>query len=191
MGLTFYLLLLLLLLATSFRKQLEPTPRFIKSLKGEPIDQSKYSVLKSDLNHVKFSYLEETVFTSSHLSVNISEWQSAVHNLSDTLRINARWLGEFNTAYQQWHSMECTGVECSFQMFNMAIEGSGLLHSFGLFGVRLGVSCEVSSSLFSSAPDVSSAEDTEWELGLVDRDKIQEFLLIKSYLLLKPFLDLI
>ena len=171
--------------------KLEPTSRFIKSLKGEPIDQYKYSKLKSDLSHIKFSYSEETVFTSSHLSVNITEWQSAVHNLSETLRINARWLEEFKTAYQQWHAMECIGTQCSFRMLNMAIEGSGLLHSFGLFGVKLGVSCEVSDSLFMSSPDVTSVENenTRLVLGLVDRDNVQEFLLIKSYLLLKPFLD--
>ena len=183
--------LLLLYLVTTYSQTLEPTSRFLQTLKGEPIDTSRYSKLTSDLSHIKFSFLEETVFTSSHFAVNISEWRSAVSNFSDTLRINAKWLEEFTTAYKQWHTMECTGAQCSLHMFNMAIEGSGLLHSFGLFGVRLGVSYELTDSLFFPASDVTPAENTELELGMLDRENIQEFLLIKSYSLLKPYLDLL
>ena len=76
--------------------------------------------------------------------------------------------------------MECTGAQCSFQVHNMAIEGQRVTSLVGLFGVRLGVSCEVSDSLFFSASDITSVEDTGVELGLVDRDKIRDFLLIKS-----------
>ncbi|KAI6651516.1 hypothetical protein LOD99_5124 [Oopsacas minuta] len=169
-----------------FCDKIGPTSRFINSLKGEPADQLRYSKLKSDLSHITFEYFEEKIFTSAELYANLTEWILAVNELSDAFLIDTKWMEEFKTVYQQLHTMKCNKSDCSFHMIDMAIEGSGLLHSFGLFGVKLGFNCQISDSLFRSDFDVSLLENEDSEFGLLDVDKIKDYMLIKSHLLLKP-----
>ena len=196
---TCFYLMLLLFIVTGVCRKLGPTPRFTNSLKVEEIDKTRYSRLKSDLSHIQFDYLEEKIFTNSHLNVNLTDWISAVNDLSYMFLINTKWLEEFKTLYQQLYSIQCNGSLCNFHMINMAIEGSGLLHSFGIFGVNLKVNCQMSDSLFRSqaTEDVSLLrnEYSDLELDLVDMNKIRDFMLGKSYSLLAPainrFLNLI
>lgn len=192
MSIYFYLMLSLFTVPGVCGK-VGPTTRFINSLKVEEIDKNRYSKLKSNLMHVQFDYLEEKIFTNSHLYVNLTDWISAVDDLSDMFLINTKWLEEFKTLYQQIHTIQCNGSLCNFHMINMAIEGSGLLHSFGIFGVKLKVDCQMSDSLFRSKATENISllrnEIPESELDLVDINKIEDFMLVKSYLLLAPAIN--
>ena len=192
MSICFYLMLLLLIV-TGVCGEVGPTSRFINSLKVEEIDKTKYSKLRSDLTHIQFDYLEEKIFTNSHLYVNLTDWISAVNDLSDMFLINTKWLEEFKTLYQQLHTIQCNGSLCNFHMVNMAVEGSGLLHSFGIFGVKIKVNCQMSDSLFGSQATENVSllrnENSDLELDSVDVKKIKDFMLGKSYVLLAPAIN--
>ena len=192
MSICFYLMLLLLIV-TGVCGEVGPTSRFINSLKVEEIDKTKYSKLRSDLTHIQFDYLEEKIFTNSHLYVNLTDWISAVNDLSDMFLINTKWLEEFKTLYQQLHTIQCNGSLCNFHMVNMAVEGSGLLHSFGIFGVKIKVNCQMSDSLFGSQATENVSllrnENSDLELDSVDVKKIKDLMLGKSYVLLAPAIN--
>ena len=188
-----FLIFALLVIKSEECKRFEPTSRFIRSLRGQPIDNSKYYKLKSELSHIRIQYKSEDIFNRSATDATLTDWHSAVRGISEKLGANTLWIKELTTAYQRWQRMECDGTECSFLSINFAIEGSGLKHSFGLFGAKVGFSFYLTNNLFGreAIADVSfldnEDEDEEVELlSVIDRQKMQEFMAIKTLLLTQP-----